>query len=234
MVTWANSADPYKKVKFTEGRINTKFKVVPALGIQSAFQFGLGKRVRSTPCQKKNSTSIVRVTAHLPRARLTASEILWTILLDIALNGAFLSTHVTTHHHRGLTFLLLVPTPSSISMLAHIMSELHHLGTLQFLCCTSSLATLARSFMATRQCDHNLLVTVWMVPFPVAWLMACVPTIQACVANMMALLPHFQIHFRMAWANQWKLGTQTVLLLQGGQHLNVASDRISSKNQERQ
>ena len=83
------------------------------------------------------------VTAHLPRARLTASEILWTILLDIALNLAFISTHVTTHHHRGLTFLLLVPTLSSISMLAHIMSELHQLGTLQFLCCTFSLATLA-------------------------------------------------------------------------------------------
>jgi hypothetical protein len=73
--------------------------------------------------------------------------------------------------------------------------------------------------MATRQGDKHLLITVWMMPFPMTRLTAGMAAGEESIANMVALLADFQVKFHVSRAHQWKLCANTTFFLQRIEYL---------------
>lgn len=77
--------------------------------------------------------------------------------------------------------------------------------------------------MATGKGDKHLLITVWMMPFPMTGLTAAMAAGEESIANMVALLADLQVKFQVSRANQWKLCANTPFFLQRVEYLFGAS-----------
>lgn len=155
---------------------------------------------------------------HLSGARLATLEILRAVLLDVARNLTLLPAPVAAHHHLGFTPFFL-SQHFLVSGCWQTSWRKSTSLTFQLLGGTFLLGTLAGTLMATRQGDKHLLITVWMMPFPMTRLTAGMAAGEESIANMVALLADFQVKFHVSRAHQWKLCANTTFFLQRIEYL---------------